>query len=402
MNTVIWKIDRSRDVSPEALKNMVKNGLDAMVGAVEKAMYGVSDGLAKERKEKEQRKEDKKWRLARDNKIKEETRRKEEDKVRKLEEKLERVVRENEDRWREREERLRAMEDRMERETVRKAGEARRSKEHSRNMEEETWESEIRDMKERITALEDKIREGGKSPGKEDREAHVRIDKLEKDVAKDRAERMEFEWNVEGEKGVQDAKDSEKDMEKKLEEAMEQVKILNLNFGKECAERKTLVKDAISLLKEKVTKNDKEEFEKIVKGARIDVLGKSTIMKESGKGRIHTVPILITCGCKNAKERLEVIVKKAGLVASMQWPKECMEFVDKIREKVETMGFDKKEYYTRIRPVLTDGRVLLRVDTKRKEGGTFKGLAYWRAPPRDKEYWKRIISLVEPERMIAK
>jgi hypothetical protein len=51
MNTVLWKIECSRDVSPDALKNMVKNSLDAMVGAVEKAMYGVSDGLAKERKE---------------------------------------------------------------------------------------------------------------------------------------------------------------------------------------------------------------------------------------------------------------------------------------------------------------------------------------------------------------
>ncbi len=35
-------------------------------------------------------------------------------------------------------------------------------------MEEETWKSEIKDTKERITALEDRIREGEKSPGKED------------------------------------------------------------------------------------------------------------------------------------------------------------------------------------------------------------------------------------------
>ncbi len=72
MNTVLWKIERSRDVSPEALKNMVRNGLDAMVGAVEKAMYGVRDGLAKERKEKEQREEDGKWRAVRDNETREE------------------------------------------------------------------------------------------------------------------------------------------------------------------------------------------------------------------------------------------------------------------------------------------------------------------------------------------
>jgi hypothetical protein len=88
------------------------------------------------------------------------------------------------------------------------------------------------------------------------------------------------------------------------------------------------------------------------------------------------VPILITCGCKNGKVRLERIVRKAGLVASFQWPQECMEFVEKIREKVETMGFAKKEFYTRIRPALKDGRVLLKVDTKRKEGEKFEGLAY--------------------------
>jgi hypothetical protein len=98
MNTVIWRIERSRDVSPEAIKNMVRNGLNVMVGAVEKVMYGVSDRLAKERKEKEQKEEDKKWRSARENETKGERRGKEEERVRKLEEKLERVVRENEER----------------------------------------------------------------------------------------------------------------------------------------------------------------------------------------------------------------------------------------------------------------------------------------------------------------
>ncbi len=125
-----------------------------------------------------------------------------------------------------------------------------------------------------------------------------------------------------------------------------------MDFGKECPLRKTLVKEAASQIKEKVTESDKDEFEKIMTGARIDTLVKSTSTKETGKGRIHTVQVLITCGCKNAKGRLEVIVRKAGLVTSFQWPKECMEFVGKIREKVETMGFGKKEYYTIIRPAI--------------------------------------------------
>jgi hypothetical protein len=79
-----------------------------------------------------------------------------------------------------------------------------------------------------------------------------------------------------------------------------------------------------------------------------------------------------------------------------------MEFIDRIREKVETMGFGKTEYYTRVRPAQVDGRGFLRVETKWKEEGRFKGLAYWRAPPRDKEYWKKISRILEPEWMVAK
>jgi hypothetical protein len=146
---------------------------------------------------------------------------------------------------------------------------------------------------------------------------------------------------------------------------MKQLKILNLDYGRECADRRTLVPDAISRIKEKVTENDKEECDGIMKGVRVDILGKSTNTKETGKGRM---PVLITCGCRNVKERLEAIVWKAGLVTSFQWLKECMDYVDKIRKKVETMGYSKMEYYTRIRPSLGDERVFLRVETKKTLG----------------------------------
>jgi hypothetical protein len=332
MNTVLWKIERSRDVSPEALKNMFRNGLDAMVGAVEKAMYGVSDELAKERKEKEQREEQGKWSSVRDREIRDEKRRKEEEKLRKLEETVERRQGEIEDRWRESEERMKAIEGMVEKR-----------------------ESELRTMKERVAELENRIIEDERTPGigKEDRKAQARIEELERGIAKDRAERQEFEWSVQGDKGVQDVKDSEKDMEKRLEVAMEQVKILNVDLGKECTDRKTLVKDAVDRIKEKVTKRDEQEFAEIMRGATVEVLGKSTTEKRIGDEKIHTVPILISCGCKNVKVRLERIVRNAGLVASFQWPKESLEFVEKIREKVEEMGFGRKEYYTRVRPTMS-------------------------------------------------
>jgi hypothetical protein len=39
-------------MSLEALKNMIKNGLESMFGAVEKVMNGVSDGMDKEIQER--------------------------------------------------------------------------------------------------------------------------------------------------------------------------------------------------------------------------------------------------------------------------------------------------------------------------------------------------------------
>jgi hypothetical protein len=150
-------------------------------------------------------------------------------------------------------------------------------------------------------------------------------------------------------------------------------------------------------MKEKIDGSDKEEFDRIMKGTRVGILGKGTTMKETAKGMIHTVPVLITCGCRNVKDRMEVLMRKAGIGVTFQWPKECMDFVDKIREEVDNMGYDRKEYYTRVRPSMVDGRVFLRADVKKKDGGRFEWLANWRAPPKDKEYWKRISKILEPE-----
>ncbi len=58
MSTVLWRIERSRDGSPEAVRKLLKKGLEAVVGAVEKVMYGVSDGLAKEWRDKKRDEEE--------------------------------------------------------------------------------------------------------------------------------------------------------------------------------------------------------------------------------------------------------------------------------------------------------------------------------------------------------
>jgi hypothetical protein len=59
-----------------------------------------------------------------------------------------------------------------------------------------------------------------------------------------------------------------------------------------------------------------------------------------------------------------------------------MDLVKQVREKVETMGFNRKDYYTRDRLLLVEGRVFLKAEIKKKDGRRFEGLVYWRAPPR--------------------
>jgi hypothetical protein len=331
-----------------------------------------------------------------ENKEKEERYRKEESRLRNLEKRIEADKKENEERWKEKEGRIRGMVERLEREVSNMHGEGRSNGEGGGRKDVNG------NLEERIRVIEEKLEAGGRDLEKEDREVHVRMDKLESDLVRDRSERKDMEWNNKEEKVIQDAKESEKEMEKKLEGAMEQIKILNLDFGKECVDRKLLVKAAISKIKEKVVVTDREELERILRGARVEILGKCISSKETGKGRIYTVQVLITCGCRNMKDRLEALVRKVGLSTSFQWPKECMEFVDKIREKVDVMGYSRKDHYTKVRPVLIEGRVFLRADTKKKEGGKFEELAYWRVPPTDKEYWKRTIKLSEPEWMVGK
>jgi hypothetical protein len=119
----------------------------------------------------------------------------------------------------------------------------------------------------------------------------------------------------EEDKEIQDMKDSEMELERKLEGAMDQLKMINLDFGSFCTDRKTLVRETVSRIKERIEGNDKAEFDRIMKETRVDILGKGTTLKKTQDGRIHTVPVLITCGCRNMKERMEKIVRIAELFA---------------------------------------------------------------------------------------
>ncbi len=51
-------------------------------------------------------------------------------------------------------------------------------------------------------------------------------------------------------------------------------------------------------------------------------------------------------------------------------------FFGGIREKVVTMGYDRKIYYLQIRLTLVEGKVFFKADIKKKEGGKVEEFAY--------------------------
>ncbi len=110
------------------------------------------------------------------------------------------------------------------------------------------------------------------------------------------------------------AKESEKEMEGKVGVAIEELKILDLDFGKVIARREEIVKDAFEMIKENMKLQDRKEWDWNVQRSRIFVLGQQT--KE--------VPILFKCGSVRDKERTEKIIRNAGIRVSVHWPKELL------------------------------------------------------------------------------
>ncbi len=374
MNTVLWKIERSRDMSPEALKIMIRNGLESMVGAVEKVMSGVSDGIVKERKEREREDMQK------------------EERVRKLEERIDKELRDRAGNVKESEDRLKILDsDRKILENGVKELAEKMDKER-KVTEEETIQLKVSDgeLKESIVE-EKKVRES------EDRKLLERNKGIEASLAKERKYREELEKEIEMDKKMNEVMESEKEMERKVEEAMEQIKILDLDFGDDRKERKMLVEEAVKIIKEKVDTQDREECDRIFKGTKVYILGKITSQKQTQTGEIYTVPVLLACQCRSKKERLEEILRRARLHIAFQWPKESLEFVNGVREEVEKTGYERKAYFTRLRPTSVDGRVMIRADCRSKEGGKFEQVACWRLPPLDRTKWECLNGIMKPE-----
>ena len=365
INGIIGEIDRSKNCTLEEMKGLLKNSLEAMVDSVEAVMSGVSDQLAVERKQKEDEERNREERIRGIEEKGGKERKKRELEKRHYDGKMEKI----EQKEQEREEKVRSLEERME------------TMEREAKKERMEVERIVGKMEERLLQVE---------KGEKERE------RMEADIREHRVRMEEKRRNDTVRKEILKAQESEMEMEKKVGAAMEQVKILDLDFGKLIEKKEVIEKAAIELIQENVKLSDRQEWEWNIKRSRVYVLGKTTKEKEFEGRKIFTVPILIRCSCAGDKQGLERIIRNAGIRVSFHWPTEMLEYVKGIRERVEGMGSGGQEEFVRVRAVREEGELFLRADVRRKEGGRFRWVGDWKCPPLDRVLWDVAIDILKP------
>jgi hypothetical protein len=442
MRGVLWKIERSRDLSQEGLKSTVLKGFESMSRVMESAMKRIGERLVEEGRRRDRVDKEIEERVCRleerltDNERgrKSEERRREE----RLQE-MERTLEEGKVSSGKKEERLQMLEKRVSKE---EAGGRKVSAEVTRWIErveelikvkdererQERMNEEERMVKERgengrlcavevglkalEVALKEKeadIRKGRESAQEEEMSEELgesrritvverkekerilaeKISKVEDGLEKERSARVRLEEERKMEREDRERKESIKQMESKVGDAMENLKILNLRFEKVSKVKKELLKEAEGIIKGKVAEKDRKECEWILRKSRVYILGEGTEEKELGEEKICTAPLLVKCGSQAERERLECMIRSAGVRVAFHWPREMLEFVDEVRGWVEEMGYRKDEYFTKVRPYKVDGVPQLRAEVKRKDGkcGGFKRVSCWTCPPLDRKLW---------------
>jgi len=191
-------------------------------------------------------------------------------------------------------------------------------------------------------------------------------------------------------------RESVKDMEEKVRASMCGVKVGNLNIGQETDDKVLIVRKVLGEVRKAAKKEEECQLDKVLRRTRVVVLGKRTEGRREGGETIQSVPILLQCQDRKDAQVVEGILKGAGYFPTLHWPEEMMEFIMGIREEVRRRGVSEKECWIRIRPVEEEGRIRIRVDTKAKTCGKFKLKGVWRCPPLKKGYWEEEEGLYIP------
>jgi hypothetical protein len=192
----------------------------------------------------------------------------------------------------------------------------------------------------------------------------------------------------------QDVKESQDIMGGELKLAMTQFKVLDLDLGKESEDRKEITELATRAIKSKVRTDISKDWEEAAKGAKVIPVGRKTVKRQTDKGDIWTVPVLVRIEDKESRWRAEDILRKSNVHPAFHWPQGMLEHVKTFKQELVKAGHNDKDNYIRIRPEERAGKIRIKGDVKSKAGGRFVTKAYWNVPTADATFTSRNPDLI--------
>jgi len=127
-------------------------------------------------------------------------------------------------------------------------------------------------------------------------------------------------------------------MECKVEEALNCVKVLNIDIGRETEDRREIVRKALDVVRSYVRDDDIRYYDSVIRRTRLIVLGKGTKRWERGGQVEFSVPLLFQCRDRRDAESLDSMLRGAGYFPTFHWPVEMMDFVGGVKDEVRKMG----------------------------------------------------------------
>ena len=179
-------------------------------------------------------------------------------------------------------------------------------------------------------------------------------------------------------------KESVREMKDKIEAAGKKLNYFGVDLGTGSRE---LVNRTLRCFQDSVSQKDKERFRAVISRTRVSLLGKETEEKQYRGRKVNTLPVLMECKTEEDKRVLEEILQEAGWHSSFEWPEECMEFIREVKNEIKKLGYAESTHDIKIRPETRNGRTEIRGEVREKEGGRFRSVAYWEAPPVDRTPW---------------
>jgi hypothetical protein len=193
-------------------------------------------------------------------------------------------------------------------------------------------------------------------------------------------------------------KSSRKEMTERVTIASKQFKVMDLDFGKESADRKELMAIAKEKLWDKIRSDKKARYEELVKKASLQVLARSTAKRkqQGSEQEIWTAPILYSVEDRDTRWELEDLLRSSNVYPTFHWNREMVGVVKEMRNSLKER-YTEEKHFIRIRPEERDGRWRIKADIKPREGeGRFRLGATWEIPPMCPDVRKKHQAWIKP------